>query len=172
MRILDMIDKASMVLSLLAGVAIGCIAVMIALEIVLRNFFAISLHFLWEYGVFIHMSAIFLGAGWTLRTGGHIRVTVLKTVLPRAAEWIATIIGLIISAFLSNALVQLTWTYFTSGRTSGTLTNTPLVYPAAIISFGAVVLTLQIALRALRLALNKPVELTGTGESTVAPIMD
>ncbi len=172
MRVLDWIDRISFALSLVSGIAIGCVGVLIALEIVLRNFFGISLHFLWEYGVFVHMSAIFLGAGWTLRTGGHIRVAILKTVLPRTAEWISTLVALAISAYLSNALVQMAWTYFVSGRTAGSSTNTPLAIPAAMVALGSLVLTLQLVLRALRLAIGQPVELSQTGERDQAPIMD
>lgn len=172
MSSLKTIDRISQFLSLLSGLALGCVALLIVAEIMLRKFAGISLHFLWEYGVVIHMSAVFLGAGWTLRTGGHIRVTLLQGLLPVAFEWISTLFGLAISAVLSSALIRLAWGYFTSGRTTGTTTDTPLVIPAAIMAFGASMLTLQIALRALRLAMGTSIEIDTTAQSDTAPITD
>ncbi len=156
---INAMDRFTRCLSLLSGVALGAVAVFIVLEIVLRNLFGISLHFLWELGVFVHMSAVFLGLAWTLRTGGHIRVTLLKSVLPRGAEWLGLGLGFVISLYVSSALVQLCWSYFKSGRTSGSITDTPLVYPSAIIAFGACLLSLQILMRAVCLLRNQPEEL-------------
>ncbi|ASJ71923.1 hypothetical protein IMCC3135_09130 [Granulosicoccus antarcticus IMCC3135] len=152
-------DRVSRCLSMLSGIALGCVALLIVLEIILRNFFDISLHFLWEIGVFVHMGAVFLGLAWTLRTGGHIRVTWLKAVFPRGAEWLALLIGFAISAYVSFALIKLAWSYFLSGRTSGSITDTPLMYPAAVIAFGASFMSLQILLRALSLARGLPEEI-------------
>ncbi|SDH98720.1 TRAP transporter small permease [Alloyangia pacifica] len=166
------VDRLSYALSLLSGLAICCIVVLIVAEIFLRKFAGISLHFVWEYSVFIHISAVFLGAGWTLRTGGHIRVTLLRGLIPRAFEWISGLIGLAIALFLTSAMTQLALGYLWSGRTTGTTTDTPLIIPAAFVVFGCGVLTLQIALRLLALLLGKELELDTTGEDDPAPIMD
>ncbi len=172
LKILRAIDRLSMGLSLLSGIALGCMALLIVAEIFLRKFAGISLHYVWEVSVFAHMAAVFLGAGWTLRTGGHIRVTLLLTKLPRLGEWVATLFGLAISGFMSSALIKLAWTYFASGRTSGSVTDTPLAIPATIIAFGASMMTLQILLRAVRLAIGEAPDLDTTGEDAPAPIMD
>jgi TRAP-type uncharacterized transport system fused permease subunit len=58
---IDALDKFSKGLSLISGIALGCVALLIVLEIILRNLFGISLHFLWEIGVFVHMGAVLLG---------------------------------------------------------------------------------------------------------------
>lgn len=166
------IDRLSYALAQLSGLAICGIVVMIVVEIFLRKFAGISLHFVWEYSVFIHISAVFLGAGWTLRTGGHIRVTLLRALIPRAFEWISGVIGLAIALFLTSAMTQMALGYLTSGRTAGTTTDTPLIIPAAFVVLGCVVLTLQITLRLLALLLGRAPELDTTGEDDPAPIMD
>ncbi|MBT9386177.1 TRAP transporter small permease [Pseudooceanicola sp. CBS1P-1] len=172
MPLIRFVDRLSYALALLSGIALCSVALLIVAEILLRKFAGISLHFLWEYGVFVHMTAVFLGAGWTLRTGGHIRVTLLRGLSPRLFELWATLLGLVISSMVSNALVQMAWGYIKSGRTTGTTTNTPLAIPATIMAFGAVLLTVQIALRLLSIALGRDPELATTGEDTPAPIMD
>lgn len=171
-RLLSFIDRVSQALAVFSGLLIAGIALLVSTEIVLRNVFGHSLAFVWEVSVYFQMSAVFLASAWTLRTGGHIRVTLLTTVIPRAFEWLATLVGLTISAVLSNAMVQLAWRYGTSGRTSGSTSDIALVYPASAMAAGAVLLTLQIALRLLRLGLGMAPELEATGEEQPAPIMD
>ncbi|WP_321340681.1 TRAP transporter small permease subunit [Breoghania sp.] len=172
MAILNLIDRFSRVLAVISGFAIFLMAGLVVSEIVLRNVFSVSLTFVWEVSVYLHMGAIFLGSAWTLRTGGHIRVTLLRAVLPRAFEWFATLIGLLISAYMTNALLQLAWTYFRTGRTSGSTSDIALIYPAAFMAFGAVLLTLQIALRLVHIALGNPPEIDNVRDGDSAPIMD
>jgi TRAP-type C4-dicarboxylate transport system permease small subunit len=158
------VDRFSLLLAYLAGASILCIALMQLLEIMLRNVFNISLPFVWEYASYLHMGAVFLAAGYTLRVGGHIRVTLLQKIHPRAFECMATTVALCISAFLSVALVKFAYNYGLSGRTSGTVNDVPLVYPAAFVAFGALMLTLQLFLRLVASIIGQPVELT---DSTV-----
>ncbi|WP_412509684.1 TRAP transporter small permease [Roseovarius sp. SYSU LYC5161] len=171
-RLLSLIDWISQALAVLSGLMIAVIALLVSTEIMLRNLFGHSLSFVWEVSVYFQMCAIFLASAWTLRTGGHIRVTLVQTAMPRAFEWLATLVGLAISAVLSNALVQLAWRYGTSGRSSGSTSDIALVYPAAAMAVGAVLLTIQIALRLLRLGLGMAPELEVTGEEQTAPNMD
>ncbi|PTW60213.1 TRAP-type C4-dicarboxylate transport system permease small subunit [Breoghania corrubedonensis] len=173
MIFLSLVDRLSRALAFLSGAVIFGIALLVASEIFLRNIVGVSLSFVWEVSVYLHMCAIFLGAAWTLRTGGHIRVTLLRAVMPRLFEWFATLIGLVISAYVTNALTLLAWGYYATGRTSGSTTDVPLVYPAAFIAFGSLLLTVQIALRLVHLAMGRPVELDSVREEGAnAPIMD
>lgn len=155
---LKAIDKLSFLLALISGAAFLVLAVLIVVEIFARKFLGISMHFLWEIGAFIQLTAVFLGAGWTLRTGGHIRVTIINSFAPRFFEWSATVVAVAISAFVTNALIWLAWGYFKTGRTTGTITDTPLVYPASLVALGAALLTLQFALRLFRLMIGQETE--------------
>ncbi len=165
---LNAIDRLSFVMALASGLALLIIAVLIAAEIILRKSFGISMHFLWEIASFIQLTAVFLGAGWTLRTGGHIRVTIISSKAPRLFEWLATLFGLAISAYLTRALILMAWGYFKTDRTTGSITDTPLVYPAALVALGAAMLTLQLVLRVLRLATGEVTETDQTGASNDA----
>ncbi|WP_319773755.1 TRAP transporter small permease subunit [Breoghania sp.] len=172
MALLTLIDRFSRALAVLSGFAIFLMAGLVVSEIVLRNLFSVSLTFVWEVSVYLHMAAIFLGSAWTLRTGGHIRVTLLQSVFPRAFEWFATLIGLAISTYMTNALVLLAWSYWRTGRTSGSTTDIALIYPAGFMAFGAVLLTVQIALRLVHLALGREPEIDNMRDGDRAPIMD
>ncbi|TKT76244.1 TRAP transporter small permease subunit [Aquamicrobium sp. LC103] len=160
-----MADAVSRVLAYISGAAILSIALMQIAEIVLRNAVGVSLHFVWEYAAYFHMGAVFLGAAFTLRTGGHIQVTILKGLNPRLFGFMSTLVGLAISAFLSYSLVMLAYGYGISGRTSGTTNNVPLLYPAMFVAFGAVMLTLQLFLRLVHLTLGTKEELPWHGSA-------
>src|SRR5690606_35899990 len=153
------VDTISRAMAWVAGVTILLIALMQMVEILFRNFAGISLTFVWEYAAYMHIAAIFMGLAFTLRTGGHIQVTLLSTVLPRGFLYLSTLLGLAISAYLSFAVIRLCYNWGSTGRTSGTVDNLPLVYPMIFVAFGASMLTLQLVLRLVHIILGTRVDL-------------
>jgi len=151
-------DGASATLGYLAGGLLAAIVVIQIAEILARNLFGISLPFTWEYAAYFHICAIFLAAAFTLRSGGHVRVSLLASAAPRVFELLSTIVGLAISAYLSWALVCFAVGFAETGRTSGTVNDVPLVYPAGAVAFGACMLTLQLVLRLAQALTREPVE--------------
>lgn len=135
------------------------IVVMILSEIVARSLFNYSLSFAWEYSAYAMGVAMFGGAAYALRTGGHIRVSLLaSSVPPRAAYWIdvfCTVVAIAISVFISYALVQFAWRSYLAGSTAPTVSATPLVIPQAAIAIGAALLSLQLVARLARLLLGR-----------------
>lgn len=167
-KISHAIDTFSMLLGYLAGALLLSIAIMQLAEIIARNFLGTSLPFVWEVGAYFHICAIFLAAAFTLRTGGHIRVTLIQQLSPRAFEILSTIVGLAISGYLSLALVRFAMNFAASGRTSGTVNDIPLVYPASAVAFGACLLTLQLVLRLVQTLCRQPVEIDWHQQSVSA----
>jgi TRAP-type C4-dicarboxylate transport system permease small subunit len=158
-RLYHTADTISRVLAWFSGGLIFLIAFLQLSEILLRNFANVSLSFVWEIAAYMHIAAIFLGLSMTLRTGGHIQVTLLATVVPRVFQIVSTVGGLVISGFLSLALIRLAWNWGVTGRTSGTVDNIPLVIPMSFVALGACVLTIQLALRLFHILLGTPIEL-------------
>jgi TRAP-type C4-dicarboxylate transport system permease small subunit len=138
------------------------IVVMILCEIGARSLFNISLSFAWEYSAYAMGVAMFGGAAFALRTGGHIRVSLLAGRLPAAAaHWVdvlCTVIGIALAGFITAALAQLAWRSFIAGSTSPTMSETPLVVPQTAIAIGAALLTAQLLARLLRLLWHEPTE--------------
>jgi TRAP-type C4-dicarboxylate transport system permease small subunit len=140
------------------GLGFFAIVFMQLLELVLRNAFGISIPFVWEYAAYLNMAAIFLSAAYTLRTGGHIQVSLLKELGPKLFAYLSTLIGLLISLILSYALIRLANGYAMSGRTSGTVNDLPLIYPAAAMAFGASLLSLQLLFRLVHIVSGSKLE--------------
>lgn len=105
---------------------------------------------------------MFCGLAFTLRTGGHIRVSLLASALPEAVskvvDVLCTLIAIGFSGYISAALCELAWKSFVSGSTSPSVTATPLVIPQGMIALGAMLLTLQFVARLIRLLLNEEPE--------------
>jgi TRAP-type C4-dicarboxylate transport system permease small subunit len=150
--VLDSVCKAAAVF---AAILTLSIAAVIISEIFARSVFNISFSFAWEYSAYAMGVAMFCGAAFTFRTGGHIRISLLSAALPKKSahnlDILCTITGTFFSGFISFALCQLAWSSFVSGSTSPSITATPLIIPQGLIALGAVLLTLQLIARLLRL---------------------
>ena len=155
-------DGISRLAAYVAAVLIFAIAGLILSEIVARTFFNVSLSFAWEYASYCMATAVFLGAAFTLRTGGHVRVSLLSATVPpvvaRAIELLATVFAVGITAFVAYALVMFAWQSGVTGRTSATIDETPLVIPQGLMAFGACLMSLQMLVRLLRLLVGDPPE--------------
>ena len=140
---------------MVAAACLALLAVVILAEVVSNWFFNKSLEFSWEYGAFFMASAFFLGLGWTLKEGGHVRVGILAEHLPPSTAWLldigASAVALVIAGFLTSALFGLTWSSFVDGSRTFTATATPLMIPQAVITLGAAILALQLLARLIRL---------------------
>ena len=97
-----------------------------------------------------------------MRTGGHVRVMLLsQSVSPRVAHWLdvlATFGGIVIAGWLAWSLTAFAWQSWATGSTSATIDETPLVIPQGAMAFGAILLTLQLVARAIRLLGGDPPE--------------
>lgn len=161
-RVLGVIDFLGSAFARISAVLTLSIVAMILAEIVARSVFNLSLSFAWEYSAYAMGIAMFGGAAYTLRTGGHIRVSLLASHLPaRAAHWVdvaCTAVAVAISGYLAVALVQFAWRSFVSGSTSSTISATPLVIPQGAIAIGAILLCAQFVARLIRLFIGEDTE--------------
>ena len=161
-RVLGGLDALSRASGYVAAVLVVGIAALILTEVFCRTVLNISLSFAWEYSAYFLAVSIFLAAAFTLRTGGHVRVMLLsQNVPPRVAHWldfVATLGGVVIAGWLAWSLAAFAWKSWATGSTSATIDETPLVIPQAAMAFGAVLLTLQLVARAIRLVAGDPPE--------------
>ncbi|MCY4231816.1 MAG: TRAP transporter small permease [Alphaproteobacteria bacterium] len=158
--VLRTVDRVSQAAGLFAVLLVVGIVVLIIAEVLCRTFFNLSLSFAWEYSAYFLGMAIFLGAAFTLRTGGQVRVAFLTTSrnprLARTSEFFATVFGVGVTCYLAYALVLFAWQAYTAGSTSFTVVAVPLVYPTSGLAVGAVLLALQMIVRLIRLLIGDP----------------
>ena len=160
--LLKYLDSLSRIVAATAAIVTVSIAIVIISEIIARSVFNYSFSFAWEYSAYAMGIAMFCGAAFTLRTGGHIRVSLLQSILPNGAIYgvdiVCTVLGVLISGILAYSLSMLAWGSFLSGSTSPTISATPLIIPQGLIAFGAGLLALQMLARLIRLILKESPE--------------
>lgn len=156
-------DLLALGLGWMACASLALIVGLLTLEMVARSAFNHSFAFSWEYASYLLGVMIFGGLGWTLRTGGHIRVTVLENLLPptlyRIVEWTANVATAVLATFLAAALVEICRSSYVDQSRSFLATETLLYIPQVFIALGAVGFALQAWLRVYLFQSGRPVAL-------------
>lgn len=143
-----------------AGAVFGALALLLLfllglVEILMRALFSSSLGFALEYGGYLLALSLMLGAGAALIDGAHIRFSLGGELLPKrltlSLDLAASLIGLLIAAFLSFALIDQALGSWALDARSYFPSATPLVWPQALLAVGPLLLSLAFLARILRL---------------------
>ena len=146
--IIRIIENLSEWIARISAVTLGLMTILILVEIFLWNIFEKTTLIADEYCAYGLAAIIFLGAGYCLKEKGHIRITLVLGLLPEKMSRIITFWGSGIAAIFMG---YLWWYLFKMVRsavrynsTSGTLTNTPLWIPQALMLIGAACFLIQL----------------------------
>jgi TRAP-type C4-dicarboxylate transport system permease small subunit len=166
--LLRAIDGACTAGAVLAAVSAGLLALILIAEVAATSFLGWSQPWSVEYAIYLQCFVLFLGAGWTLRQGGHIRVAVLLGALPQGLARLLDLLGsafaIGIVGFATLALWGQLLRTFEFGSTSFYPMGTPLWIPQGLLTVGVTLLWLAFAARLIRLLLRETPEIsTGLG---------
>lgn len=136
---------------LAAGLAIAGLAVLITLDVILRNLGITNFPWLLEVSEYVIYGATFLAAPWVLHMGSHVRVDLLVSALPTrlaaGLNLVAELMGLVASATLAWHGIRVTLDTFSRGD----LLYKELVIPEwpllAVIPLSGVLLSAEFARR-------------------------
>ena len=152
--ILRLIDTANDWLAKGSAIILALLTILILVEISLWNTLKVTTLVADEYSAYGLAAIIFLGAGYTLKEKGHIRITLVLNLLPKRLAALVTALAssgtLFFIGYLAWQLYRMTASAYRYGSTSGTLTATPIWIPQAIVVIGAVFFALQMAAESLR----------------------
>ncbi len=141
-------DSLSDLSAKISAVILGLMTVLILVEIFIWNLFQKTTLIADEYSAYGLAAIIFLGAGYCLKEKGHIRITLILGFLPpKAARIITFVATMITTAFMGYLwwfLFKMVKSTFRYESTSGTLTNTPLWIPQALMLTGASIFLIQL----------------------------
>jgi TRAP-type C4-dicarboxylate transport system permease small subunit len=153
------IGRISRAAATLAGAATLAIVLLVSLDVVMRYFFDSPQLFVDELASFLEILVIFGGAAYTYRVGGHVRVDLLTTHLPKLARAWLRLVGLVSGLAFMIAVIWTTTqsaiTAYRYGRVSAVMLY-PLWLPMLLIPAGlalmaiAMLVTLRRQLSALR----------------------
>ncbi len=165
-RILRAIDRFSRAMAGISAVILAAMALLILVEIILWNSLEKTTLIADEYSAYGLAAITFLGAGYCLKEKGHIRITLVLGLLPprsaRIISAVATALTTIFMGYLWWYLLLMVRSSCRYHSTSGTLTNTLLWIPQALMLAGATAFLLQLAATAVKAFLA-----LGSDEETV-----
>jgi len=136
-----------------AGLVFCAMAVLVSLDVVLRNLNIINFPWLLELSEYALYAATFLAAPWVLNMGSHVRVDLVVSALPRTAaricELLADLAGLAIVAIVGWYGLRVTQDAFARGD----LVVKELVIPEwvllAVMPLACLLMTIEFARRAI-----------------------
>ncbi len=144
MRALDAIYRVA---AILAALLLASIAVLTLVQIVGRALgYLVSTGT--EFAGFCMAASTFLALAWTLRSGGHIRVTLfVQKAQRRLRRWVEAfclLIAIAATGVLSYSAVLMTWDSYRFGDVSVGLVPVPIWIPQLSMAFGTVLLTVAL----------------------------
>ena len=150
----------------LAGIAYGSIALLVTIEVVIRNLGIGSLLWLTEVIEYTLFVATFIAAPWVLNRAGHVRVDLLLRALPpsgrRTLEYIVDGLGFVISLFFTWYGVRVALDAYDTDIVIYNQLATPEWLLFLPVPFAGVMLAIEFVLR-LRRTLKTGAPETGRG---------
>lgn len=160
-----LIDRLTGIGAAFAAICCALLALMLIVEVAATAGLGWSQPWAVEYAAYLCAFTLFAGSGHAVRQGAHIRVRVLlalaSAALARWVDLICTLMALIVSSILSYGLVELAVRSAQRGSASYFTMQTPLAWPQGLLAASAVLLTLALVARALRLLIGHPPEAPG-----------
>jgi len=112
-------DRLLAACGLAAGIAIAIMAVLITLNVALRNLGLANFPWLLEVSEYVLYIGTFMAAPWVLRLGAHVRVDLVVGSVPRPVARLLNLAADLAGAFLSAVLgwygARIAWEAFTRG---------------------------------------------------------
>ena len=159
--ILKSIDRLSRLAETVAVALVFGYCALMLIEVVARAR-AQSFSFTWEFSQYAMAAVFSLAAGPAIRTGVHVRISLISELLPSVArKWldgIATIVALGIVLLLVLAMWTKTGTSFERNILATSVTKTPLWIPQALVLWGLIQLWLDLLARLIRRMTNRKFE--------------
>ena len=158
-----MIAWTSKPAALLAGLGVLVITGLITFDVLMRYFFDRPQLFVDEVASFVQVFVVFAGLAYTFRAGGHVRVDLVTSLLPRPARaWLRVVTLALGVAFLAVVMwvtAQSALAAYRYGRVSAVMLY-PLWIPMGLIPLGLGLMAVAMAaalVSQLRASLGPPI---------------
>lgn len=141
------ISLVSDVLGHVSAVAVLAMMILIVQHVVMRYVFDRPDIFTDIMSAYLQVAIVFLGSAYTLKAGGHIRISMVPDKLPagarRLVETLTNILGCVFLGVFAWEGWVLVWTSFTTDQRDFTLLQTPIYLPQIVIPLGLTAFFLQ-----------------------------
>lgn len=153
-KFIAMIEKLSLLGAFLSALFLILIVVLIAVEIVSRAVFNTSILIAIEYSAYFFIGVVLLGLAYTLKEEGHIRITLVTSILGRRAQLVldvlASLTAIALTTFAFYHASIMVYDSWRLGIRVDSISEPPLFLSQLVIPIGLLMLDLQMAARVLR----------------------
>lgn len=147
-RLVTFVEWLSKALFTLSSLLLLFMTLSVTCDVLLRYFIKKPTIWVNEISGYMLVSVAFLGAAYTLKAGGHVKVDVLYEKASRKIKHILTVIAYCLTLgyilVLTVKGLQMVELSFSNHWHASTLLGTPLFIPQAAIPLGGLVIVLQI----------------------------
>jgi TRAP-type C4-dicarboxylate transport system permease small subunit len=146
-RLIKIMDTISAMAGALAAALLVIALILNSVEILIRSTIDRTLFITDEFSGYMMCGLTFLALAYTLREKGHIRMTIMHSLVKNRArlhlDTVCYVIGALFSAFVTYHAASLFWDSVATGSQSVQLSATYLAVPQFFMPFGALLLTQQ-----------------------------
>lgn len=156
--ILNLIERLSTAGMYVSGIGVFIMSILITIEILGRYFFGFSLLVVDEWSGYLLVMVTFLGLAYTMQTRGFLQIEFLLNRLSRRKRHLFSLflilLALIYSLIIGWKLILYTWSNYSAGTVSVSISQTPLYIPQLFMPLGVALLILQLINEAVRSILS------------------
>lgn len=152
--ILNLIERLSTAGMYVSGIGVFIMSILITIEILGRYFFGFSLLVVDEWSGYLLVMVTFLGLAYTMQTKGFLQIEFLLNRLSRRKRNLFNLflilLALVYSFIIGWKLILYTWSNYSAGTVSVSISQTPLYIPQLFMPLGVALLILQLINEAVR----------------------
>ena len=152
--ILNLIERLSIAGMYVSGIGVFIMSILITIEILGRYFFGFSLLIVDEWSGYLLVMVTFLGLAYTMQTRGFLQIEFLLNRLSYRKRHLFNLflilLALVYSFIIGWKLVLYTWSNYSAGIVSVSISQTPLYIPQLFMPLGMALLILQLISEAIR----------------------
>ena len=152
--ILKLIERLSTAGMYVSGIGVFIMSILITIEILGRYFFGFSLLIVDEWSGYLLVMVTFLGLAYTMQTRGFLQIEFLLNRLSYRKRHLFNLflilLALVYSFIIGWKLILYTWSNYSAGIVSVSISQTPLYIPQLFMPLGMALLILQLISEAIR----------------------
>lgn len=153
-KLIALIEWLSTGGAFLSAIFMVLIVVLIAVEIVLRSVFNVSTLISDEYSAYFFVGVVLLGLAYTFKEEGHIKITLVTSVLGRRGQAVLDILSTVMAVavttfalYYASVMVYDSWSL---GMRADSISETPIYLSQLAIPVGLFMFDLQLVARLLK----------------------
>lgn len=147
-------DRLSGHSGFIAAMTVVMMMIVIFVEVVSRTLFNVSIPIGVEVGEYLLAVVVYLGASYTLREKGHIKVDFVLKRFPTRSQKVLNLVTMLLTLVVTILLVWYGWHLiiesYTLGSKAWSVLHTPLFIPQIFMGVGIILLLMQVVAEFLR----------------------